>query len=427
MLTAAQRRIDKDKNPQGSTIPMALDFALGDDTLRDRDELAKEAGTLSGDRLDGYVRGLVKDALAQKFPILHYDDSDFTGTYALNKDGRLLELKFSIGSCPDGGSHRMSVRPFMDLGEKTIYGVSIAELALEHLLVHSKFTQLAVDAAELTCHPQWLASEVFETWGGEVLTAPGAVNVVPAMAGEDLERHLKPQILPQGFQHALTYREQVERDLDALWAMDEFSRGRISQGRRPATEFKLASQFAAARLGLIMSRFTDDLAVPMGRKWLCMSSIHMSQQDLVDVLGQKALGKRLPSPEQVLRTMQVIFRGSVTAANQDLMLQRYSQMAPSYQAMRPLLNLPDVNAFIRSWMEAAEMEHISKQLPPVNPELGTFAEQQLIMGLASGQGQGQGTPEKPSSPTDIVGAMRAQGGATAPRPPVNTNPGGGGG
>ncbi len=411
-LVAAERRIKSERTKKGVKVGGKEDFVPGDDSLIQRDFLAMEAGTEAGDRLHAYLKGLVKDAWSQQFPVLHYADGDHYGAYLLDRSSKLMELDWRVGSAPDGTSPRMALTPFPD--SRTIYGLSMGELAMPHLKMHSRFGQLAMDAAELTVHPQFLVSQQYDQLIGELFTGPGAINVAPTMGGEDPKMHVQAQILPDKWRSALDYRGEIERDVDLLFAQGDFSKGEVSRGRRPATELNLIAQSGSQRIQLVADRISAQFGSPLGFKMLCMNSVNLTESDIVDVLGLKAAGKRMPKLEMIHRAMTVVFRGSVMASNQQIMLSRYTQIAPIFQAMLPYMPMAHANEFMRRLLETAEMETVSRQLPPPDPKTATLMQMQLAAGASA---SGQGTPSRPSSPTDITGLMQGQAGAQAPPPP----------
>lgn len=418
-LKAAARNIQAANAGTGASMRREEDYVPGDDSLVERDFLALEAGTESGMRLDSYIKGYVKDVLAMKFPVLHYDDGSVTGSYLLNKDGKLKELRFHPFSAPDGGTHRMELKPY-PAGSKEVYGVGLGEVALPMLKAHSRFFQLAMDGAELTVHPQWAVSHQFSQMMGELFTGPGVINVAPPGGGKPSD-HIERMDMPQSWANALQYRDNIERELEQLFAQADFARGQISSGRRTASELNLVAEYGNARLQLLGDRIAHQFAAPLGLKWLCMDSLYLMPDDIVAALGVKATDQmgmplRIPPPEILLRTMQVVFKGSVTASNQQVMLSRYAQLAPHYERALPYLQVPWVQEYFRRWMEIAGMESVSKQFPPADPMMAT-AMQMMLLQKAGGAGPGNTGPDgsgpaRPSSPTDLVGLMR-QGGGTA--------------
>lgn len=407
VLKAAARWLSASKASTGASRNAEYDFIPGDDSLIERDFLALEAGTQSGNRLDTYIKGYARDALSLKLPILHYDDGDMMGAYALNKDGSMVELDFSPVSAPDGEGHRMSIVPHSS--PKEVYGPPIADIALPMLKAHSRFLQLSMDGAELTVNPQWLVSELYAQTIGDFYTGPGVINIAPM--GQPLSEAIVRQDMPQSWAQALQYREgALQSELDQLFAQDDYARGRLSSGRRTASELSIASEFNTGRLQLLADRISNQFAAPLGRKWLCFDSLYLTQQDLVESLGFRATGLSIPNPEQIMRMMNVVFKGSVAASNQQVMLTRYAQLAGPYMSALPMFILPHVQEFFRGWFSAAGLEGVAKNFPPADPRMATALQAEMAMAAIQSNKGGEGGAQQPSSPTNLIDLMRGQGG-----------------
>jgi hypothetical protein len=289
------------------------------------------------------------------------------------------------------------------------------------LEAHSRFLQLAIDGASLTVHPQWKVSQHYDQTVGRVYTGPGMVNMVPTMGNEPLDNHLVRDDLPTGWDRALQFRDFLQTELDQAWAQDDFSKGRFTSGRKTAQEVSRVLQFAQSRLELLADRISDQLGRPIGRKWLCMSALNMSEGDVQDVLGVKwgAGGEIMPGIEDIIRTMQVMFKGSVLASNNTSKLTQVANVANVYFQSLPFLQFPHVQNFMRNWFQLAGLEGVTKDFPPVDPNAATRLEQIMMeKGLQDlgGAGGGEG---RPSTPTDETDMLRKAGGAEAPPPPLN--------
>lgn len=394
------------------------DFRPGTDDLIQRDLMLAAVGVQTSDRVQDWIGGYVDDAMSQPFPILHYDDGDYSGTYALSRTGQLMELRFFKGASPDGTPGRLAVMPNINSVEP--YGVAISEQAGPVLRAHSRFLQLALDGAELTVHPTWVVSSRFADDVRRVYTGPGAINEAPTLPGEDPKLHLQRMDMPQSWQNAFQIKDLLKAEMDHALGMDDFSRGRLAAGRRSASEVSIANEFAQSRLELLANRITDQFAVPLGRKWLILDSIHLEDQDIRNLLGRKADGLQLPSVQEIVENMEVVFRGSVVDSDRQVMLARYREMSGPYMSMLPLLQLPYVQEFLRRWMQAAGMGDVSKTFPPLNPAMQTALEQQLMMGAQSAASQGG------QIDSGMGSSLSAAGGANAPQPPTPDGMGMGG-
>jgi len=373
--------------------------------------LAMESGTQAGRRLEEWRMGLLRDAMAMEFPILHYDDGNCSGAYALNVDSRLYELRFNPYAAPDGGSYRMAVVP--NSSPQEVFGVGFIEAHYDLLKVYDRFLQLATDGANLTVHPTWMASQRFDQVIGEVFTGPGLVNIVPALPGEDLDAHLKRMDMPQSWMGALQFRDAIKDELDQAFAANESTFGRFAGGRKTAQEVSQVLQFSQSRSQLIADRIAGHFATPLGKKWLAMSSTFMTQEDMEEVLGVQGAAVAMPDPEEIIRTMQVIFRGSVIAANNAAKLGQIQGVAQAFLNSLQFLPLPHVNEFFKDWLRLAGLEGVLKKLPAPQPGLTAFD----LMAAQGAQGSATGGG-LPSSPTDLSGMMSAQGGASAPPGPA---------
>lgn len=390
-------------------------YFFGDDTQVIDDELAQEAGTQVGHRLDDWRAGYRKDVLAMKFPILHYDDGDCSGSYALNVDGRLYELRYNPYSGPDGGSYRMAVTP--NSSPQEVFGVSFIEANYDLLQVYHRFLQLAIDGASLSVSPVWAVSKRYDQEVGEIFTHPGAINVVPTMSGEPMERHITRMDMPQTWQAALGFRDVIRDELDQAFAANETTFGRFAGGRKTAQEVSQVLHFSASRAQLLGERIGDHFGRPLGRKWLALDTAYMDNADLEKVLGVRWSGFEMPDPEEIIATMQVVFKGSVLASNNAAKLGQIQAVAQGFLNSLQFLELPHVQEFMKEWFRLAGLEAVSKKLPAPIPGLTAFD----IIKAQGGNKDAGASPTGgglPRTPTDMSGMMAAQGGATAPPGPA---------
>lgn len=406
---AEMHQSDPSKNVGGEN------YFFGDDNQVEEDELAQEAGTQTGNRLEDWRAGYRKDVLAMKFPILHYDDGDCSGSYALNVDGRLYELRFSPYAAPDGGSYRMAVTP--NSTPQEVFGVSFIEANFDLLQVYHRFLQLAIDGASLSVSPTWAVSKRYDQEIGELYTHPGAINVVPTISGEPLERHIQRLDMPQTWQAAIGFRDVIRNDLDQAFAANETTFGNFTGGRKTAQEVSQVLHFSSSRSQLLGDRISDHFGVPLGRKWLALDSAYMDNADLEKVLGIRWSGHAMPTPEEIITTMQVVFKGSVLSSNNAAKLAQIQAVAQGFLNSLQFLELPHVQEFMKEWFRLAGLEAVSKKLPAPRPGLTAF-DILRSQGSDSGGGTASGTGGGlPASPTDLSGVFAAQGGATAPPGP----------
>ncbi len=388
-------------------------FAFGDPNTEKRHQIADEAGVEGDHDLFSYLQGYKDDVLSMPFPILHYDDGEFSGTYALNRDGRFYELRFFGGASPDGEGNRMSIVPYSSPGE--VFGTSVVEQSMGLLQAHTRFMQLALDGAALSVHPQFSVSQTYDQMVGEVLTGPGAINVVPTSGGEPHDNHLRSMPLPQGWHNAMGFREgMVTPELDQMFAQDDFSRGRFSGGRKTAAEVGNVLQFAQGRLELLAERISEQFGRPLGKKWLCMNVIHMNPADLGKVLGVEGENLQMPTLQETIEEMNVVHRGSVLATSASNRLQRFGQMAGAYFQSLPMLQIPAVQNFMREWFELAGMEGVTKDFPATDDTQLTKLQQMM---MESGKNPLALGSQAAESPTDLSSVLSAQGGAEAPPAP----------
>jgi hypothetical protein len=411
MLRAAARSVQA-KNPMATTGGM--NFHFGDDDQIVEDELALEAGTEAGRRLHEWVAGIEKDVLAMKFPILHYDDGDFSGTYALNVDKRLYELRFNEGASADGMPNRMAITPYSSPQE--VFGVSVAETTFGLLHAHTRFLQLAIDGASLTVHPTWMVSEQFDQLVGEIFTGPGAINKVPTTGGEPMDNHLQRMDMPNSWVNAMQFRDSLRDELDQAWAQNEAVQGRFAGGRKTAQEVSSVLQFSQSRLELLADRIGHQFGSPLGKKWLCMNTVHMDREDMMDVVGLKAANIELLDLREVIKQAQTVFKGSVLASNSSSKLQQFQTLAQVYFNSLPMLHLPHVQEFMMRWFEIAGLEAVTKKFPAPQPGMTAFD----VMAMQAQSGSTPASPTGgglPKTPTDVSGMASAAGGATAPPGP----------
>lgn len=393
--------------------PGGENFYFGDDDQVIDDELALEAGTQAGRRHDAFMATAAREVMSTQFPIFHYDDGTCSGSYALNRDGRLLELRFNPGAAPDGESYRMAVVP--NSSPQEVFGVSFIEANYDLLQVYHRFLQLATDGASLTVNPTWLASRRFDQEVGELFTHPGAVNVVPTQPGDSLDQHVQRMDMPQTWVAALQFRDVIRDELDQAFAANESTFGRFAGGRKTAQEVAQVLQFSQARSQLLADRIADHFAGPLGRKWLAMASVFMSPEDLSAVLGVKAMNLTMPDVETIARSMLVEFRGSIISSNAAVKLSQLQGVAQAFLNSLAFLELPHVQAFMAEWLRLAGLEGVTKKLPAPRPGLTAF---DVLAATGGGAGSSPTGGGLPTSPTDLSGLLRAQGGATAPPGPA---------
>jgi len=413
MLAAAAASAQREDPSRGRG---GENFHFGDDSQVIDDELALEAGTQASGRADLFASSnYVRDALAQVFPLLHYDDGCHSGTYALNRDGRLYELRFNDCSGPDGEGYRMAVLP--NSSPQEVFGVGFIEANYDLLKVYHRFLQLATDGATLTVNPGWAVSRKYDQEIGEIFTGPGAINVVPAGPGERIEHHIQRMDMPQSWVSAMQFRDAIKDELDQAFAANESTFGRFAGGRKTAQEVSQVLQFSQNRSQLMAERIADHFATPLGKKWLAMASAYMTPEDVQNVVGIRAAGLEIPDPETIIRTMQTVFRGSVIGSNSAAKLAQLQGVAQAFLNSLPYLQLPHVQEFMKEWMRLAGLEGVTKKLPAPVPGMTAFDVLAVTRGPGAAGGASPTGGGLPRSPTDLSGVFSAQGGATAPPGP----------
>lgn len=403
-----------------------FNFAFGDSHQVERDQLAQLVGTESGLRhvwqdMDPSLR---KSVMWFPFPVMFYDDGEYSGAYLINRDGRFYELRFFQGASVDGESNRLLIGPWASPGE--LYPTSLLQIGLGLLQARSRFLQLSIDGAELTVHPTWMVSDTYDRMNGALLTGPGAVNVVPIMGGR-LEEHVARLDMPQSWTQAVGARQAIiDPELDDLFAQDQHTKGQFPSGRHSAAAANLVGAANSARVELVADRIDAGFARPLLRKMDVMNYAYLTQKDYENYLGP--IGARDVKPtniEDVLARNDYIFKGSIIQSSRQTQLARYPSMVEAYLKALPYLQLPHVQEVYKRWFRDNGWEAITRFFPVADGTIPTMFQQ-----LESGGG---GTFTGLSkNPTDALGAMqsgggdpqaafeeRALGGATAPRPPSN--------
>jgi hypothetical protein len=410
-VNRAIKVLERDMKSEGSKNRDDMNFAWGDNGQVDRDQLAQVAGTESGirhmwDAVDPTIR---KDLLAFPFPVYFYDDGEFSGAYLSSKSGRFFELRFFRAASVDGTPNRMKLHLLTTPGET--YNPSLLEVGIGLIQARSKWLQLTMDGMELTAHPQWIVSDQYDRLNGQLLTGPGAVNVVPSLGGR-LSDHMERQDLPQAWVNAVGAREQViDSELDDLFQQDEHTKGQFPSGRHTAAEANLVGLANSARIELVADRVSMFFANPLLKKWDIMNRAYLSKQDYKDLLGERqAADVKHRDIEEILRRNDYVFKGSVLSSTKSQMIQRYPSMASAYLEALPFMQLPHVQEYFKRWFRDAGMEAITRLFPEADGNVRTD--------FMSGGGK-FGLGEMPKSPTDAAGQLAAAGGETAPRPPPN--------
>jgi hypothetical protein len=404
ILRTAQAAMDRDKADRSTTRSGDL-FMFGDREEWRGLQLAREAGAEGDPEAENYMLTYLKDALAWEYPIFHYDDGTFVGSYAVNKDGQMMELRFAEGMNYNGTSNRMAITPETSPGE--VYGIATVEHCEGLLEAHTRFMQLALDGASLTVHPQWVVSQQYDQLIGEVRTGPGAINVVPSQGEVDPKMHLQRQDMPQGWVNAMQFRDYLQQELDQTFAQDDIARGNFPGGRKTASEISGVLQFSQNRLELVADRIGDQFARPLGQKWLAMNSLMLDKENVRDIVGvrldEQMDGEefKMPTIEDIVKRMPVTFKGSILATNSNAKMAKMGQLAGIYFQAMPFMSTAPVQSFMRKYFEAAGLESVTRDFPPVDPNGLTRLQQlmteggknPLATGTQPGTEDGGGVPQ----------------------------------
>lgn len=402
-------------------------FHDGPESFVMRDLMAAEAGA-EPLRHDSLEQAFWKDnVLAKPFVLLHYDDDNFHGTYAVAQDkSGLMELRFFDGVNYDGSSNRMLL--VANQSPQDVYGTGLIEWHMDLFKLHSNFYAAAADGMALTVHPMWLVSQMFKMSGGQMSVGPGAEIPVP-MTRNKLEEHVTPLRMPNdAVASGLQWVDIMKRDLELGMGQGDPQRGIFSGGRKTAFETNVVAQGSQQRIELIQQRILNDFAVPLLRKWTAMMGDHYTARDYVRMLGPDGATYVPPATEELLNSLQYIPMGSLTAADTQLRAGRWPGILKTLMETLPFMQVPWMHEAVKRSLEDQGVDGVSRLIPGIqDPSMSELMEK-VAMINAGPTAPGSGSQPKVRSPGDLIGAaggtvdrLRQDGGATAPAPPLGGN------
>lgn len=401
-------------------------FHSGPESFSNRDAMAAEAGAepLRHDELERAF--WAKDILAKPYVLLHYDDGEFSGTYAVSNDRMgLMELRFNQGVNYDGESNRFSL--VASASPQEVYGTSNLEWHMPLLKMHSSFYQAAADGMALTVHPTYLVSQQFQTMGGRMVVGPGSMIPVPSTSKGNLEEHVKPLAMATNMFTGLQFTDVMQRDLDRGFGLGDPQRGIFAGGRKTAYETNVVAEGASNRTNLIQMQIENMFLIPMIRKWTAMMAEHYTGRDYVKMLGPDGAFYIPPSTEEIISGMTYVPTGSISSSDQQLRAARWPGILQLLTNTMQFMELPWMHEAVKRALEDQGVDSVSRLIPALGSPQMTEHMMKVQMLNQQGAGQGPGATPVPRSPGDLMGAlgisdqMSAAGGATAP--PGNANGG----
>jgi len=399
-------------------------YHAGTPSMQMRDQMSAEAGAEPPRHSELQSSYWEKDVLAKPYTLLHYDDGEYHGTYAVLSTGRQLrELRFFQGVNYDGSSNRMNLRTWTS--PQDIYGTSWFVVSKDLLQLHSNFYRAAADAAALQVHPMYVGSQQMRMSGSDPVFGPGAVIWTPHV-NRSLDEHFKRLETGGDFFNTFQLVDQIQRGLDMGLGQGDPQRGLHTGGRKTAFETQRVSQGAQNKIEVLNTKINDDFIIPLARKWTAMVAEHYTGKDYARILGVEGAGYMPPSREEIITGLQYIPKGSLTAADSQMRQARWPGIFQIALQALPYMQVPHIHELYKRVMEDMQVEAATRAIPSINdPQMTEYME--LVQGAmmtagAGGGATGQASP--PSSPGDISTLLSQIGGGTAPPGPTD---GGGGG
>lgn len=392
----------------------------GPDSFSDRDVLASEAGAEPPRHSEMEMSIWDKDVLAKPFILMHYDDGEFSGTYAVvGQRGGFKELRFNQGASYDGTHNTLLSKMWQSPQE--LMGTSWFEVSKDLLRLHSRMYQAAGDSMALQVLPMFAASNQLRMLGNELVFSPGGIIWTPPTNRTTREHFERVET---GADFVNTFNivgGPLKNDLDRAFFQDDVRQGFLGGGRRTAQEVREAAAGGQAITNVFIKKLGDEFVTPLARKWTAMMSEHYTARDFVKMLGPIGADYIPPSVEELIDGLQYTPRASLTIADSQLRRQQWPGIMQVAIQMLPLLQVPHMRELFKRMMEDMEQDDITRIIP--SQEDPRFTEYQAMIQQSQAQQaqapQGQGTPSPPRSPTDISGMLRQIGGESAPAGPVN--------
>jgi hypothetical protein len=396
-------------------------FHRGTESMVDRDQMAAEVGVEPLRHDEILQSDWSKDVKARPYVLLHYDDGRHHGTYAVHSKGReggvgLMELRFFEGINYDGTSNRLQINAHESPQE--IYGTSIIEWTLPLLDLQSEFYRAAADGAALSVHNPFLVSSLFDQSGGNLVLGPGAKIKVPQTLSGNLEEHVKPLSLPQGWFNSIQFADNIKNSMDSVWGQGEAVRGRAAGGRTTAREASIVAANSTARTEMLVKNVFNQFAAPYIRKVLSMISEHWTARDYVKILGPEGVNYIPPSRQEIIGSLQYVPQGSLTAADSELRAARWPAVFQTLVQVLPYMQLPWMHEAVKRSLEDQGLDGVSRLIPSLqDPQMSEYMA--MVQAAQQQQGGQPGQASPPRSPGDISGMLSQIGGAGAPPGPVD--------
>lgn len=398
----------------------AVNYHDGTGNMRDRDELAVQAGAEPPRHSELSRSNWAKDVLAKPFVLMHYDDGDQVGTYVVGSDDSFEELRWNDGASYDGQSNAIMCR--LRQNPQEIFGTSDFSVAKDMLDFQTDLYRAAADATALQVHPTFLASQQLRMSGQQPVFGPGAIIWTPTV-NRTLDEHFKRLEIGKDF--LLTFQTGdtiVKRDLDQMFAVDDPQRGGFQGGRRTAYEAANTMQGVQGRTEVAVKKIFTDFVVPLVRKWTAMFTVHYSRRDYVKMLGStKGLEYVPPTLDEIVSGLQYVPKGSITLADSQTRRAQWPAITDSAVKLLPYMQVPHIWEMFKRMLEDMGQEAVSRLVPsPDDPRFTEYQakimaamQQQASMGGGPG-----GSPSPPKSPGDISGMLSSIGGGKAPPGPA---------
>jgi hypothetical protein len=403
---------------RAKTAKSVQKFGDGSASFMERDQLSMEAGAEPPRHSELESSRWEKDVLARPFVVLHYDDGNSHGTYAVASTGGLMELRFFRGVNYDGSPNRLFCRTWQSPQE--LYGTSFFEVARDLLDFHSNIYRAAGDAAALQVHPVFVASQQFRMSGQQPVFGPGAIIYTPTTVRSPDEHFKRLDTGMDFFQTFQLADNAVKRDLDLVFSQGDPQRGIFEGGRRTAYETSIVSAGAQGRIEVLVKKMFNEFVVPLCRKWLAMMSQHYTGRDYRRMLGSRAEDYSPPTITEIVSSLSYVPKGSITLSDTQTRRAQWPAIFDASLKSLPYMQIPHIRELFRRMLEDMGQEAVTRAIPSEGDPRFTEYQSRIMnaMSMGGGEGAASGAPSPPRSPTDISGLLRSLGGATAPPGPA---------